>query len=204
MCAGIFYNRRFAVHDRPGAWNSLLNAALKQRLVGAIVLVALAVIFVPMLLDGAGTRDNIAREVGIPERPTFAEPALDEVAEPVAAETGEPADALDVVAEPEEEGAPESAPTDAPTTVDGTPATADGPSAWAVQTGSFAQRDNAIGQRDSLLDAGFDAYIDAGDTANGRIWRVRVGPIGRETEARSLRDRLETDEGLDGLVVSHP
>lgn len=200
-----------------------MNAALKQRVVGAIVLVALAVIFVPMLLDGAGTRDDVAREVGIPDRPTFADPELDDVPEPVTPEDDPPPDAPDAVAEPETEAAGEWEPEpsdeddrdegdregddgeadeDVAATSDDTDA--DAPSAWAVQTGSFSRRDNAVTQRDRLQDAGFDAFIDAGDTDSGRVWRVRVGPLGLETEARSLRDRLENDEDLEGLVVSHP
>ena len=191
-----------------------MNAALKQRVVGAIVLVALAVIFVPMLLDGAGTRDDVAREVSIPERPAFAEPALEDIPEPVLPETEDevaPA-APDAVAEPETEAAgtwePEPADDEADDEAaaadDGADADADAPSAWAVQTGSFSRRDNAVAQRDRLQEAGFDAFIDSGDTSSGRVWRVRVGPLGLEAEARSLRDRLEADEDLEGLVVSHP
>ena len=49
--------------------------AFKQRIVGAIVLVALAVIFVPMLLSGGKDRDFIDADTVIPEKP----PALKQI-----------------------------------------------------------------------------------------------------------------------------
>ncbi|MDZ7749998.1 MAG: hypothetical protein U5K43_15415 [Halofilum sp. (in: g-proteobacteria)] len=42
---------------------------MKQRVVGAIVLVAIAVIFLPMLLDGSGRPERVDLEVEIPEEP---------------------------------------------------------------------------------------------------------------------------------------
>lgn len=47
------------------------NISVKQRLVGALVLVSLAVIFIPMVLDGDGNFDAGNREAIIPAEPDF-------------------------------------------------------------------------------------------------------------------------------------
>ncbi len=46
-----------------------MDRALKQRLVGATILIALAVIFLPMLLDGEGGNGQSTPRIAIPERP---------------------------------------------------------------------------------------------------------------------------------------
>lgn len=48
-----------------------MNIQLKQRLVGAIVLVALAVIFIPMLLPGAGNLTGSISGSNIPPEPDY-------------------------------------------------------------------------------------------------------------------------------------
>jgi len=56
-----------------------MDLALKYRIVGAIVLVSLAVIFVPIVLDGSGHesadgsghRQNIRSDLNIPPEPEF-------------------------------------------------------------------------------------------------------------------------------------
>jgi DedD protein len=52
-------------------YNEVMDMSLKQRLIGAIVLIALAVIFVPMLLDGSGHKEQIAMGLNIPPEPEF-------------------------------------------------------------------------------------------------------------------------------------
>ena len=53
-----------------------MEISLKQRLIGAAVLIALAVIFLPMLLDGSGRREQITMRMEIPPEPqyTFEQP----------------------------------------------------------------------------------------------------------------------------------
>ena len=73
-----------------------MDDRLKQRLVGAAVLVALAVIFLPMLLDGEPQPVERTVRLGLPERPAFEGegetiPLLDEPTQPEAHESGQPA-----------------------------------------------------------------------------------------------------------------
>ena len=64
-----------------------MEKKLKQRLVGAVVLVALGVILVPALLDGSGYKSRHDRNIEIPVKPFL--PPLKEikVKQPVVTET---------------------------------------------------------------------------------------------------------------------
>ena len=48
-----------------------MEAPLKQRIVGAIVLVTLGVIFIPALLDGSGYKSRQVQDIEIKEKPDF-------------------------------------------------------------------------------------------------------------------------------------
>lgn len=48
-----------------------METTLKQRLIGAAVIIALAVIFVPMILDGSGRQESVALNMEVPPEPTF-------------------------------------------------------------------------------------------------------------------------------------
>lgn len=51
--------------------------------------------------------------------------------------------------------------------------------------------------RDKLIAEGFSAYIQ---TSTG-LYRVFVGPFSERAEANRLRERLSTEQRLDGFVV---
>ena len=48
-----------------------METTLKQRLIGAVVLIALAIIFVPMILDGPDPQDSTVVEMEVPVAPKF-------------------------------------------------------------------------------------------------------------------------------------
>jgi len=48
-----------------------MEAPLQQRIVGAIVLVTLGVIFIPALLDGSGYKSRQVQDIEIREKPEF-------------------------------------------------------------------------------------------------------------------------------------
>lgn len=74
----------------------------------------------------------------------------------------------------------------------------------AVQVGSFASRNNAERLVGQLTEAGYDAFMH-GEVSGGRtIWRVRVGTYATREEAERLLETLTEEEGLQGIVVSHP
>ncbi len=79
-----------------------------------------------------------------------------------------------------------------------------GRSGYAVQVGSFASRNNAVRLLDQLAGQGYDAFVHEDRAGSRTIWRVRVGPLGSRDEAVQRLARMSEDDGIDGLVVSHP
>lgn len=181
---------------------------LKQRIVGAVVLVALAVIFIPMLLSGDRDEGMSIVESNIPPRPENVErvKTLDiEPEQPPPAESmpRQPVDEHTPASSTDSESAdqaPESAPAaDTDTDTQDT----DG-KAWAVQVGSFSKQSNALGLRDKLRKGGYPAFVEKVSTSKGVVYRVRVGPEVRRDKAEALQKELLAKLKLDGLVVAHP
>ena len=190
----------------------------KQRIVGAIVLVALAVIFIPMLLPGS--RDIGFSDNGSPIPP---KPAELENLKVLELEKPQPAPKpREIVRTPIDEHSPAAPPEDveAPAT-DKTPlpeetlppkTTSEAaqpadttPKAWAVQVGSFTQRDNAMRLRDQLRSKGYKAFVEQITSADKTFYRVRVGPEVSREKAVALQKDLQSKMKLqDSTVVSHP
>ncbi|WP_018952805.1 SPOR domain-containing protein [Thioalkalivibrio sulfidiphilus] len=210
-----------------------LDPRLKQRLVGAAVLLALAVIFLPMLLDGTGHQAGLNLRDGIPPEPEFARPEapapLERQATPVPPQETRPAPRSEARAVPQAvpqvapqpvpepaapaaEPAPQSrtptapAPATPPPAPTRAPAAASdpGPGGWAVQVGSFGERANAEAERDRLRRAGFQVLVEPARAGDRQIFRVKVGPVSTREEAERLRSRLGTEQSLQGIVVTHP
>lgn len=186
----------------------MTKAQLKRRLVGAVVLVSLAVIFIPMMLDNRGTEMGVG--AAIPTRDTgpfddelaMQRPeAIDRTAAPVAAEPG-PATA----ATQDQPASPSFDPNAQPAPAAGTPAqtTVATPRAWVVQVGSFGQADNAEAVAGKLRAAGFDTVIEKAQVDGGQVYRVQVGPTATEANAEQLRQRISDKLKLDGAVRQHP
>ena len=51
-----------------------MDKSLQKKLVGAAVLIALVVIFLPMLLDGPKEKDSVSMQIDIPEKPVYKVP----------------------------------------------------------------------------------------------------------------------------------
>ena len=190
----------------------------KQRIVGAIVLVALAVIFIPMLLPGSrdiGFSDNGSP---IPPKPAELENLkVLELEKPQPAPKPReivrtPIDEHSPVAPPEDVEAPATDKTPLPeetlpakTTSEAAQPAATTPKAWAVQVGSFTQRDNAMRLRDQLRSKGYKAFVEQITSADKTFYRVRVGPEVSRDKAVALQKDLQSKMKLqDTTVVSHP
>lgn len=168
-----------------------MNAALKQRLVGAIVLVALAVIFLPMLLDGSGARERFDVAMDIPDRPQAPQSRIDDDGDPAAGDAGPDAGArADELAHADDAGA-----TGAPEP----PATAESESAASGTPESSASAEaEPAGSGASETPATGEGADDAGQAGPG-AWVVQVGSFGREANALVLRDRLR-EAGYEAFV----
>jgi DedD protein len=189
---------------------------LKQRIVGAIVLVALAVIFIPMLLSGDRDGDMPILESNIPSKPRNVEQlktlelSPDRPVPEMKTPDRTPVDEKTPQAETEQ-GAPEkTAPAESQDTgtsdASATPPSSESrdSKAWAVQVGSFSKQSNALGLRDKLRTKGYRAFVEKVSTDKGDVYRVRVGPEVHRSQAEELKKDLQAKLKLNGLVVAHP
>jgi DedD protein len=193
---------------------ALLDKGLKQRMVGALVLLALAVIFLPMLLS---REDELRRVVvdapAMPDAPSMPptevqpvvvpEPLLPD--EPLGSEAIQP---LDPLAPSETAPATVPTPASAPAVAvvePGVPAQAPPsrldanslPISWSVQLASLSSGEGAQSLQKTLRSQGYNAYIRSVDGMN----RVFVGPLIERAEADRLRDQLNRQHKLNGFVV---
>lgn len=206
-----------------------MNEQVKQRLVGAVVLVSLAVIFIPMLLDGGDNSSMPRYGSNVPKQPDFDFEPLEIPLQPVEpipedqprvinraeAPPPEMVKPEEVVAtketpptpaKPASPTKPEAVPT-APQP-DLTPGSETGsgdePITWVVQVGSFSQSDNALSLRDKLRENGFTAYVEKYRDSGKTSYRVRVGPELKRTTAEENLKRLQSKLQLQGIIMGHP
>ncbi len=190
------------------------ESGLKQRLVGAVMLVALAVIVIPWLLDGAGVEYGYRPRMDIPERPPAPRSLLPE--RPLARPAPQPQEApasggaqIERDAAPPAGDAPVAAAADSEAEAEAAaPALADPqPSplrAWVVQVASVRSEPNARRLAEELRGAGFPAFVQTYGEAGERRYRVRVGPVARRDQAQAVLERLAADHGQKGVVYNHP
>ena len=79
-----------------------------------------------------------------------------------------------------------------------------GLSAWIVQLGSFTEEDNAQSLNTKLRQAGYPSFVEPVKKDGKISYRVRVGPEIKRSEADSLLKKLKEKMQLDGIVVSYP
>lgn len=77
-------------------------------------------------------------------------------------------------------------------------------SGFAVQLGAFASQGDAQALVLRAQAAGFTAFDQRVPTANGVLWRVRLGPTADRAEAERLRSDAAGKLGVSGIVVPHP
>lgn len=168
-----------------------MEPALKQRLIGAAVLVALAVIFLPMLIKGPAPESSASDvPLNLPEQPegqfeTRELPLVTPGDAPsggvvgmspgAAAAQGETLPTVDTAAEATQAAATGAMPA----------ATAGGD--FAVSFGSYASSGDADRVVAALRGAQLPGYQEA-VPGNGRtLYRVRIGPYGSRADAETAR-----------------
>ena len=194
-----------------------MEERLKQRLVGAIVLVSLAVVFVPILLDGPDAPEEEYSVTPIPERPEgrfdstvridLPEPETPRLDAELERERDERAsDATSGVRpEPSEAGASPSTPlSDAADTpvVAAVPATGDVElPPTERQTGdAHARAEPSPPVRVKVDSAASEPSAEPPERA-GERWAVQLGSFQKSGNAIALRKRL-IDEGYEAFVKS--
>lgn len=206
---------------------ALPSKVFKQRMIGALVLIALAVIFLPMLFS---RQDDTVRQVQVDPPAAPQAPALPPVqVEPVAvpepqilpaepvpeqattqahapsmpiqpAPTAPAAPATKKPVETVQPSAPVAAAKVAPAAKPDTGSRIDPnglPVSWSVQLASLSNRAGADTLQKSLRAQGYNAYVRSADGKN----RVFVGPLVERAEAERLRDVINRQQKLQGFVV---
>ncbi|HZH43637.1 MAG TPA: SPOR domain-containing protein [Lysobacter sp.] len=173
-----------------------MDPALKQRLIGAVVLVALAVIFLPMLIKGPAPESGVANvPLQPPQAPADGEFETRELplVEPAAAPQG---GALGMPAEREPEALPAVDAGSAPEVAAGD---------WAVSFGSYASADDAARVVAALRQTQLPGYAEPYTSASGRaLHRVRIGPFATQADAEAARVRaaaLRSDVRIEVIAL---
>jgi DedD protein len=190
-----------------------MDQQLKERLVGAAVLVILGMLLIPSLLNGPpedepvrigvelpapgqdGKRSQTVRitvpadrpNAGSISRPVETNPAIT----PTPAKPEPAPNERQQKTESQEQPAaiPPPAPAVPPREAPSMPrAHADG---WAVQVGSFSNQENAERLSSELAKGGYDVFVDRAVTTGKTWYRVRVGPVPDKETAEALATRLQ-------------
>ena len=171
-----------------------MNVALKQRILGAVVLLALAAIFLPALLNFSDRR-AVDRTTQIPPQPDIS--PID-TPEPVRPEGITPAERDTEIfqvgvdrADQGEDQDPEKSGSN----------TAGIPKAWLVQVGGFRERDKAQELLNGLLNDGYKAFIRVGPSKSGELHRVFVGPKIEKQRALSDKTAIDKKYHVDSIIV---
>ena len=171
-----------------------MDRALKERLIGATVLVVVMVLVVPVFLDGSPA-DRSAAPAMIEQPIDLPGQQSDKDVRTVVLDRhrSEPLPAR-------RRAAPAAEIAAAPTKAD-PKRSATG--LWAVQLGSFSSQANADQLAAELRQQGFAAFLSRLETPDGELHRVRVGPQRDRDSAQAMVAKLER-AGQKGQVVPHP
>lgn len=195
-----------------------MDRSLKERIIGAVVLVVFAVMVVPVFLDGPSTKTEIITEsVSLPGQNGQTRKTQTIVLErdrtepvPVSGNTSVADNKSAVIhvkkdqpvadkslgtgpvkSEPKAAGNTKLVQAISPTGM------------WAVQLGSFSNQANADRLAADLRKQGFAAFLSQLQTESGSLHRVRIGPQKNREGAEAMAAKLNS-AGHKGQVVTHP
>jgi DedD protein len=201
----------------------MMERALKERIIGAAILVLFVVLVVPIFLDGPPKETEIVSErVLLPGQDTQTtqtvvldrnrtEPvptanatsaapqaATSKPDQPEAEKTQEVTAVVEKKPEPTPKVAEQKPPLEAKT-----PTATSATGMWAVQLGSFSNKENAEKLAADLRKQGYAAFLSQLTTDTGQLHRVRIGPQKDRESAEAMAGRL-SKVGHKGQVVPHP
>ena len=155
-----------------------MDTKLKQRLIGGAVLIALAVIFLPMLVHGPAPDSGVGDvSTRVPDAPAGKFETRELQLGPAAGQTALPAPAASAVAPAEPSAAANEAAADAPARAAAVPADPDvAAGQWAVSFGAYASTRDADAVLSRLRQAGLEGFKEEAQLNGRQAWRVRVGP----------------------------
>jgi DedD protein len=184
---------------------------LKQRLVGAFVILSLAVIFLPMIFDDPHEVKKVTIEsvppkpkfqnivIEKPERPTFKVVDIDPEDRKV-----KKVDQINIIKDDVE-----SVTKVVPKTISGQsepikPKVSHLPifkNIWMVQLGTFTQTKNAYDLRDRLRKDGYDGHAKDIEIKGENAVRVFSGPFVNKKEAEKMKKKLDKKYKVKSLII---
>jgi DedD protein len=197
-----------------------MDQNLKNRLVGIIVIFALAVVFLPMILDGSGVRKD-KLEVVIPPQPLVsANPEFDTRVielnssvdglpdlEPRFVDENSPENTIERTKTPESASktvAEPATPAKQTKPVSKAKLASTGGDSWVLQVGSFKDRGKALAQRDKLRKSNIAAvFIEQFNTDNKASYRVRLGPFVNRDQTRVAQNKIKAKHDIDGIIMKY-
>lgn len=210
-----------------------MNDILKQRLVGALILVALGVVFWPIIFVEPGDRvepgqastpprpavDTSPIEPPQPERWRVSTETYDEEVEQDPALDDEllaGAEASSAVVLEPEQGAKavadaEPAPADPPAAVQARTSAPEAPTldangvpvAWSLQVATVSSAAKAEELRQQLLSMQEKAYVRKLERGDKDLYRVFVGPKFERAQMEQTRARVDARFGVESLIVRY-
>lgn len=174
-----------------------MDDGLKQRIVGAFVLVAIGVVFIPVMFD----RERIepldrktqippaphieVKEVQLPEKPTK------DVVLKDPHEMFVPSDKQKVTSKPEG-GSSGKEPI---LRENGTP------NGWVLQIASYRFEGHAKQRRDELIGKGYSVFIRDVTTKSGKMTRLYVGPNLDKSKITAAKKSIDKLLGVESVVM---
>jgi DedD protein len=194
-----------------------MDQNIKNRLVGMAVIFALAVIFLPMILDGSGVR-KAKFEVVIPAQPVVsANPEFDQkiIELEASVEDLPELEARYVDEQSSENRIKRKTEAEAETTASVAKAKPKpkprpksepriGGENWVLQVGSFQDRGKAMLQRDKLRKSNIAAvFIEQFNNNNKVSYRVRLGPFVDRDLTRIAQNKIRAKHNIDGIIMKY-
>ena len=75
--------------------------------------------------------------------------------------------------------------------------------AWVLQFGSFRKETNAVKLLEQLRNRGYAAFIAPVDLDAGSLYKVRVGPQLERSESLRIRAQIESEFSIKGILITY-
>jgi DedD protein len=186
-----------------------LEERLKQRMLGGAVLVALIVIFVPMLIEEpVDSRDQADHTIPIKPQPQRAPQPQPEVPSKQQKNTASEAPPPTPVVKRSTQPKPIAKPKPTPTPENIKTATADkpraSPSAWMIQVASMTRESNAKRLVEKLRKSELPAQMEAVKLDGKQHYRVKVGPEVDHRLAEKMLAKIKKEFKLTPKLMRYP
>ncbi|MGH8373114.1 MAG: SPOR domain-containing protein [Gammaproteobacteria bacterium] len=193
-----------------------MDIGVKERVIGAVVLVVLGIIIIPWVLQGPAPESSVTRNVPLPAASTTAAPQeyrMDlsgQASQPVqpAMNPAQPTPSAAVANPPAAQAVRHKAPPSTPTTAPqsqpierAAAASSTVSGGWMVQAGSYGSEHNALKLQQTLAQRGYHVLISRYSTGSTTYYRVRVGPYAERAAAEKAVPAINHIYGGKAKVV---